>query len=125
MINRIATIALGGLALAGAMFSSARPAPADTASTAAIIAGAAAITGALLYDSSNRPYYIRNDRRYYVNNDEARYYRSHHRGYERRAYVPEQQYPIARGYQDGGRGGDRGQRGGGDRGQHGDRGHGH
>jgi hypothetical protein len=72
------------------------PAKADTASTAAIIAGAAAITGALLYDSSNHPYYVRNNHRYYVTQNEAVYYRGHHRGVERRAYVPEQEYPISR-----------------------------
>jgi hypothetical protein len=71
-------------------------AQADTASTAAIIAGAAAIAGAILYDSNNHPYYIRNNHRYYITQQEDQYYRSHHPGYTRRAYVPEQQYPVAR-----------------------------
>jgi hypothetical protein len=71
---------------------------ADAGSTAAIIAGAAAIVGAIIYDSSNRPYYVRNERRYYITEDEAVWYRRHHRGYERRAYVPEQEYPVARDY---------------------------
>ncbi len=71
-------------------------AKADTASTAAIIAGAAAIVGALLYDANNRPYYVRGGHRYYVTQREAQYYRGHHHGVERRAYVPEQEYPVAR-----------------------------
>ncbi len=117
MKRHLATSFLSGLIVIGAVGGAARPAPADTASTAAIIAGAAAITGALLYDSSNHPYYIQNNRRYYVNDDQAQYYRSHHRGYERKAYVPEQQYPVARGYQHGPSRNDRGD-------QHGDN-HGH
>ena len=71
-------------------------AKADTASTAAIIAGAAAIVGALLYDANNRPYYVRNNHRHYVTQGEAQCYRSRHRGVERRAYVPEQAFPVAR-----------------------------
>jgi hypothetical protein len=71
-------------------------AKADTASTAAIIAGVAAITGAILYDSSNHPYYVRNNHRYYITQNEEQYYRSHHHGVVRRAYVPEQEYPVAR-----------------------------
>jgi acyl-coenzyme A thioesterase PaaI-like protein len=87
---------LGGLALLGTLSGAATAAKADTASTAAIVAGAAAIVGALLYDSNSRPYYVRNDHRYYVTQGEAQYYRSHHRGVVRRAYVPEQEYPVAR-----------------------------
>jgi hypothetical protein len=86
--------------LVGAVEGTSSIAQADTASTAAIIAGAAAITGALLYDSSNRPYYVRNNHRYYVSQQEAQYYRGHHQGVERRAYVPEHEYPVARGPQD-------------------------
>jgi hypothetical protein len=71
---------------------------ADTGSTAAIIAGAAAIAGALIYDSSNHPYYVQNGHRFYVTPQQAAYYRGHHRGYERRAYVPEPEYPVARSY---------------------------
>jgi hypothetical protein len=93
MLKRAA--ALGALIVAGT-FVTPRPAAADTASTIAIAAGAAAIVGALLYDSSNHPYYVRNNRRYYVTQQEAQYYRSHHRGYERRAYVPEREYPVQR-----------------------------
>jgi len=73
---------------------------ADTASTAAIIAGAAAITGALIYDSSNHPYYVQSGRRYYVTPSQATWYRQHHRGTERRAYIPETEYPVARTYRD-------------------------
>jgi hypothetical protein len=72
------------------------PAAADTSSTAAIVAGAAAIAGALLYDANNHPYYVRNNHRYYVTQPEAQYYRSHHHGVTRQAFVPEQEYPVAR-----------------------------
>ncbi len=93
---RLASTVLGSLALAGTLAGTATPAKADTASTIAIAAGAAAIVGALLYDGSNHPYYIRNNHRYYVTQDEATYYRSHHRGTVRSAYVPEREYPVAR-----------------------------
>jgi 3-hydroxy-3-methylglutaryl CoA synthase len=73
-----------------------QPALADTASTAAIVAGAAAIVGALLIDANNRPYYVNNGRRYYVTQDEANSWKQHHRVVQRRAYVPEQEYPVAR-----------------------------
>ncbi len=96
MNTRIISTALGGLILAGSLAGTTAVAKADTASTAAIVFGAAAIAGALLYDSNNHPYYVRDNRRYYVTQDEARYYRSHHQGYERRAWVPENSYPIAR-----------------------------
>ena len=88
--------ALGGFILLGSLGGTQTAAKADTASTAAIVLGAAAITGALLYDANNHPYYVRSNRRYYVTQPEAQYYRSHHRGYVRSAYVPEQEYPIAR-----------------------------
>jgi 5'-3' exonuclease len=71
---------------------------ADTGSTAAIIAGAAAITGALIYDAGNHPYYVQSGHRYYVTQQQAAWYRGHHRGYERRAYVSEPEYPVARAY---------------------------
>ena len=93
---RLASTVLGSLALAGTLAGTATPAKADTASTIAIAAGAAAIVGALLYDGSNHPYYVRNNHRYYVTQGEATYYRGHHPGTERRAYVPEQEYPVAR-----------------------------
>lgn len=93
---RLATSALGGLLLAGTLGGAPIAARADTASTAAIVAGAAAIVGALIYDSNNHPYYVRNNRRYYVTPQEAQYYRAHHRGYQRNAYVPEPEYPVAR-----------------------------
>ena len=87
--------AIGALIVAGT-FIAPQPAKADTASTIAIAAGAAAIVGALVYDSSNHPYYVRNNRRYYVTQQEATYYRGHHQGVERRAYVPEREYPVQR-----------------------------
>ena len=88
-------IAIGSLIVA-ATFVAPQPAPADTASTAAIIAGATAIVGALLVGANNQPYYVKNNRRYYVTPQEAQYYRTHHRVVQRQAWVPEQEYPIAR-----------------------------
>jgi hypothetical protein len=94
--SRLFSTALGGLLVAGTLGATQLPAKADTASTAAIVGGAAAIVGALLYDGSNHPYYVRDNHRYYVTQDEAQYYRSHHHGTVRSAYVPEQEYPVAR-----------------------------
>ena len=93
---RLKVLAVGALSVAATMGvpSMAR---ADTTSTA-IIAGAAAIAVALFYDSSNHPYYVREGHRYYVTDQQASYYRQHHQGWERRAYVPEREYPIARSY---------------------------
>jgi hypothetical protein len=88
--------ALGALLTVGALGGEPIAAKADTASTVAIAAGAAAIVGALLYDGNSRPYYVRNNHRYYVTSGEASYYRSHHRGVTRNAFVPEQEYPVAR-----------------------------
>ena len=94
--TRLLSSGLAGFCLIGTVSGMPTAAKADTASTAAIAAGAAAIVGALLYDSSNRPYYIRNNHRYYVTQSEAQQYRSHHNGQMRRAYVPEREYPVAR-----------------------------
>jgi len=95
--QQLLSTALGGVLVAGALATSSIPAAADTASTAAIAAGAAAIVGALLYDGSNHPYYIRNGHRYYVTAAEANAYRSRHRGgVERRAFVPEKEYDVRR-----------------------------
>jgi len=94
--SRLVSATLGGLLTLAVFAGSPTPAKADTASTAAIIAGAAAIVGALVYDSNNHPYYVRDNRRYYVTQNEAQYYRSHHRGYQRNAWVPEPEYPVAR-----------------------------
>jgi hypothetical protein len=94
--SRIVSTTLGGLLVLGALSGAPSAAKADTSSTAAIIAGVAAITGAILYDSSNHPYYVRSNRRYYITQNEEHYYRAHHRGVVRRAYVPEQEYPVAR-----------------------------
>lgn len=95
-LSSIALPALGGLLALGSIAGTSLPAKANTASTVAIAAGAAAIVGALLYDGNNHPYYVRNNHRYYVTQQEAQYYRGHHRGYTRKAYVPEQEYPVAR-----------------------------
>ena len=72
------------------------PAMADTATTAAIVAGAASIVGALLIDANNHPYYVKDNRRYYVTQPEANYYRAHHHVVQRSAWVPEQEYPVQR-----------------------------
>lgn len=90
--------ALSGALVLGSVSGMAAPAKADTASTIAIAGAAAAIVGALLYDGNNHPYYIRNGHRYYVSQQTANYYREHHPGYERRAYVPEREYPVAPGH---------------------------
>jgi hypothetical protein len=88
--------ALGIALVATTVVSLPRPAQADTATTTAIIAGAAAIVGALLVDGNNQPYYVSNNRKYYVTQNEASYWRSHHKVVVRRAYVPETEYPVAR-----------------------------
>jgi hypothetical protein len=87
--------ALGAGLIATIAIGAPRPAQANTTSTAFIIAGAAAIVGALLVDSQNKTYYVKNNKRYYVTPDEATYYRSHHKVVERKAYVPENEYPVA------------------------------
>jgi hypothetical protein len=94
--SRFVSSALGAALVASSLAGAQSAALADTASTAAIVAGAAAIVGALLYDGSNHPYYVRDNRRYYVTQDESAYYRAHHRGEMRNAYVTEQAYPVAR-----------------------------
>jgi hypothetical protein len=55
----------------------ARPAQADTTSTAALALAAAAIVGTLLVDSNNQQYYVSNGRHIYVGQNTARYYRAH------------------------------------------------
>ncbi len=76
-IPLLRTAVVASLALAATAFTLPRPAAADTASTAAIVAGAAAIVGGLLYDANNRPYYERGGRRVYVSGPVAREYRNH------------------------------------------------
>jgi hypothetical protein len=94
---RIIPILMAGAVTVGGSFGlNVSAARADTASTVAIVAGAAAIVGALLVDGSGRPYYVNQGRRYYVSQDQANYWRQHHRVVERRAYVPEQEYPVGR-----------------------------
>jgi hypothetical protein len=95
-ISSIILPALGSLLVLGSIGGTPTAAKANTASTIAIAAGAAAIVGALLYDGNNHPYYVRNNHRYYVTQQEATYYRGHHQGYTRQAYVPEREYPVAR-----------------------------
>jgi hypothetical protein len=87
--------AIASLIVAGTLVAP-QPAAADTESTAAIIGAAAGIVGALLIGANNQPYYVKNNHRYYVTQPEAQYYRSHHRVVQRQAYVPEQEYPVAR-----------------------------
>jgi hypothetical protein len=101
-MNNALEISLKRLVIASALLAAVtislpRAAQADTSSTLAI-AGAAAIVGALLIDGNNHPYYVNNNRRYYVSQDSANYYRSHHKTMQRRAYVPEREYPVANGY---------------------------
>jgi hypothetical protein len=93
---RLASSVTGGMLAMSFLTGMPAAARADTASTAAIVAGAAAIAGALLYDANNHPYYVRDNHRYYVTQPEAQYYRSHHHGVTRQAFVPEQEYPVAR-----------------------------
>jgi hypothetical protein len=51
----------------------------------------------LIYDSSNHPYYIRNNHRYYVTPQEAQYYRGHHRNVTTRHEMPnDRRLPVAR-----------------------------
>jgi hypothetical protein len=72
---RIAGVA--ALALVATTLTLPHPATADEASTAAIVAGASAIVGGLLYDANNRPYYERGGHRVYVNRDVEQEYRGH------------------------------------------------
>ncbi len=99
--SNLRRIVVGTALVAAATTWMPRPAQADTASTAAIIAGAAAIVGALLIDSNNQPYYVNDNERYYVSQNEATYYRNHHNVVQRQAWVPEDSYPVRRngGYQ--------------------------
>ena len=94
--NALKYFVVGTAIVAVTTVSIPRPAQADTASTAAIIAGAAAIVGALLLDGNNQPYYVNNNRKYYVTQPEASYWQTHHHTVVRRAYVPENEYPVAR-----------------------------
>jgi len=98
-MNRIPIVSMllaGAVVLGGTFVQPAQPARADTTSTALIVAGAAAIVGALLIDNNNRPYYVNGGKRYYVTQAEANNWKQHHRVVQRRAYVPEQEYPVAR-----------------------------
>jgi hypothetical protein len=76
--SHLVSTALGGLVLFGSLTGTATVAKADTASTIAIAAGAAAIVGALLTDNTGRSYYVRGNQRHYVDHNTAVYYRSHH-----------------------------------------------
>src|ERR1700722_7637408 len=101
-MNNVLEISIKRLVIASALLAAARislpkPAAADTPSTLAI-AGAAAVLGALLIDGNNRPYYVNNNHRYYVSQSQANYFRPHHHVVQRRAYVPENEYPVANGH---------------------------
>ena len=74
------TAALASLGLVATAFTLPRPAAADAASTAAIAGAAGAIIGGLLFDSNNRPYYVRGGRRVYVSEPVAREYARRHGG---------------------------------------------
>jgi hypothetical protein len=76
--SHLLSTTLGGLIALSTFGMTAAPAAADTGSTIAIAAGAAAIVGALLSDSSGRSYYVQGNQRHYVSHDQAVYYRSHH-----------------------------------------------
>ena len=76
--SRLISLPLAGLITLGTLGGTATVAQADTASTAAIAIGAAAIVGALLTDNSGRSYYVNGNQRHYVSHDTATYYRSHH-----------------------------------------------
>jgi hypothetical protein len=76
--SHLASAALGGLIVLGSLGGSASIARADTASTIAIAAGAAAIVGALLTDNSGHSYYVSGNQRHYVSHNSAQYYRGHH-----------------------------------------------
>ena len=69
------SVLVAGLLASVTVFGMPRPASASTESTAAIVAAAALIVGAIAYDSSNRPYYVRDGRRWYVSPSVANYYR--------------------------------------------------
>jgi hypothetical protein len=92
----VSALLAGTFVVGGSFGPAAQPAKADTASTAAIVAGAAAIVGALLIDNNNRPYYVNGGKRYYVTQAEANRWKQQHHVVARRAYVPEQEYPVAR-----------------------------
>ena len=91
-LSHFGSSALGALLALGALNQTQTAAKADTASTVAIAAGAAAIVGTLLYDSNRQPYYVRNHRHYYVSQSEANYFRGHHHAAQRNVYVAQ---PVA------------------------------
>ena len=85
--------------IASMTFAMPRPASADTQSTVAIIAAAAAIVGAIAYDNSGRPYYVRYGHRCYVSPAVVDYYHNHqgwNRGWHR--VVPQYGSRGGRGY---------------------------
>lgn len=126
--SRLVSSALGALLALGALNQTQTAAKADTTSTAAIAAGAAAIVGALLYDGNRQPYYVRDNRHYYVSQSEANYYRAHHHVSQRNVYVAQ---PVNRNRyygnprNDRGNGHASGHGNGHGQGQHGDQGHNH
>jgi hypothetical protein len=76
-VNKPYAIFVASALAAVAIIPIARPAQADTGSTAAIALAAGAIVGALLTDSNNQPYYVNNGQHVYVNRNTATYYRAH------------------------------------------------
>lgn len=75
--SNLTKIVLATGMLAATMIALPKPASADTGSTIAIAAAAAAIVGAIAYDSQGRPYYMRDRQRFYVSQDTANYWRFH------------------------------------------------
>jgi hypothetical protein len=82
----IAKIVLATGVLAASILALPRPAAANEASTAAIVAAAALVVGAIAYDSGGRPYYLHEGRRFYVAPSVANYYRSHRWNHRRRPH---------------------------------------
>jgi hypothetical protein len=76
-VNKPYAVVVAAALAAVAIIPIARPAQADTGSTAAIVAAAGAIVGALLTDSNNQSYYVNNGRHVYVSRNTATYYRAH------------------------------------------------
>ena len=80
------SVLAAGLLASVSVFALPRPASADTQSTVAIAAAAALIIGAIAYDNSGRPYYVRDNRRWYVDRNVAQYYEMHR--WDRRYPMP-------------------------------------
>jgi len=83
-MNKPSSHSILGLAAAAVISSiglgaTAVPAQADTATTAAIVAGLGAIAGALVYDSNKHQYYyVKSGRHVYVSNSTSNAYYQRH-----------------------------------------------